>query len=119
MSTTSTINTTRPPKKTRIEIAKATLRLRRKLEDSLFEFEGSDAEHSLIKMMIDLLYRLDFHDRDAEIIIDSIQRLTLGRRLRHIFLRPDRTRTSMVPPVFGKSIFEAGEWILGRVTATL
>jgi hypothetical protein len=90
---TPATNVPRPRKKTADEKAKAALRLRRRLEDSLFEFDASSAERRIVKVMIDLLYRLSPYDRDIEINTVSVRNLTLKRRLRGAFSHSNRWRT--------------------------
>jgi hypothetical protein len=81
-----TIKTTRPRKMTTTEIAQATLRLRRRLEDSLEEIPHQNgAERRVVAAMIDLLYCLPDWVSGAEAIIDGIRKLTQKGRLRDIF----------------------------------
>ena len=81
------VRSTRSQKKTPKEIAKAALRLRRQLENSLLEYDGSYAERRFVKAMVDLLYSVGIFDRDVEIIIDSVRNLTSKKRLRGVFSR--------------------------------
>jgi hypothetical protein len=82
--------TTKPtrPRMTTTEIAQATLRLRRRLEDALSGgLYENDAERRFLQAMIDLLYCISASDSGSETIIDSVSKLTLKRRLRNVFSR--------------------------------
>ena len=76
-------NGTRPRKRTTDENAKACLRLRRQLEDSLIEGNGNCAERRILKALIDLLYSVNIFGTQAEIIVDSVRNLTQRGRLRY------------------------------------
>lgn len=85
----TTIPTTRPRKMTSTEITKATLRIRRRLEDYLIDMPryGNQAELRFIQAMIEVLYCIRAGDSGAEAIVNSVRNLTLRPRLREAFRR--------------------------------
>jgi hypothetical protein len=92
-------NATRPRKMTTTEIAQATLRLRRRLEDSLPErLRDNAAERRFIQAMIDLLYCISAYDSGSETIIDCVRKLTLKPRLRKAFSRSTNHWSGSYPP---------------------
>src|ERR1700733_9082700 len=83
MSITSATTSTCQPKMTDTEKAKALVRLRRRLENYLVEFQYHEcAEKRLIQGLVELLYCIRPRDRSTETIIDCVDKLTRGPLLR-------------------------------------
>lgn len=85
MSITATVKTNRPYENPYTVRAKATLRLRRRLENSLIGHGLGHAERRFVKSMIDLLYCVSIYDRDTDVVIESVRNLTSKRRLQAAF----------------------------------
>jgi hypothetical protein len=93
-----TPNTTRP-RMTTTEIAQATLRLRRRLEDSLSQTGYQHGgERRFIQAMIDLLYCISASDSGSETVIECVRKLTLKPRLRKAFSRSTSVWSGGYPP---------------------
>jgi hypothetical protein len=87
MSNSPTTDSTRPRKMTTTEIARAQLRLRRRLEDYLVENQHPTAEKRFYQAMIELLYCIRPWDSGSETIVDSARKLMLKPALREAFSR--------------------------------
>jgi len=86
MSITSATTSTCQPKMTDTEKAKALVRLRRRLENYLVEFQYHEcAEKRLIQGLVELLYCIRPRDRSTETIIDCVDKLTRGPLLREAY----------------------------------
>jgi hypothetical protein len=86
MSLTPDTTPTCQRKMTDTEKAKAVVRLRRRLENYLVEFQYHEcAEKRLIQGLVDLLYCIRPRDRSTETIIDCVDKLTRGPLLREAF----------------------------------